>query len=218
MVSIDASGAAVAAGPSDSSEARSGDGLAERHFTHMRAGSVELARVEVDALDGFLRGLLFTDGTVTRALEVETLEPVVVEVIEQSASTLPAGVAGHLDSSDGAGCVRRRVRIATARCTAAVWAESYILPDRLPPGFRGSLEGTAHGIGGSIQQLMLESRRELLWFGLGAAPAWAAAEPAATPAIVRQYRIVTGALPALLIAESFAVEVRDGRYQLAESA
>jgi chorismate-pyruvate lyase len=218
MVSIDASGATVALRQPDSSRPGSGDGLAERHFTHMRSEAIDLARVEVDALDGFLRGLLFTDGTVTRALEVETLEPVAVEVVEQSASTLPAEAAGYLDSSDGAGCVRRRVRIATARCTEAVWAESYILPDRLPAGFRGSLEGAAHGIGGSIQQLMLESRRELLWFGLGAAPAWAAAELSATPAIVRQYRIVTGARPALLIAESFAVEIRDGRYHLAGTA
>jgi chorismate-pyruvate lyase len=201
-----------------SPDVRSGDGLAERHFTHMRSEDVELARVEVDALDGFLRGLLFTDGTVTRALEVETLEPVSVEVVEQCASALPAGAAGYLESSDGANCVRRRVRIATARCAAAVWAESYILPDRLPPGFRGSLEGAAHGIGGSIQQMLLESRRELLWFGLGAAPSWAGAELAATPAIVRQYRIVTEALPALLIAESFAVEIRGGRYHLAETA
>ncbi len=209
---------AVVAQQPHSQDVRSGDGLVERHFTHMRSEAVGLARVEVDALDGFLRGLLFTDGTVTRALEVETLEPVAVEVVEQCASALPAAAAGYLHSSDGAGCVRRRVRIATARCAAAVWAESYILPDRLPPGFRGSLEGAAHGIGGSIQQMMLESRRELLWFGLGAAPAWATSDLAATPAIVRQYRIVIEALPALLIAESFAVEIRDGRYHLSESA
>ncbi len=191
-----------------------GDGLAERHFTDLRSGVAEFARVEVGALGGFLRGLLFTDGTVTRALEVETLDRVEVEVVEQRAAELPAHAAGYLQSAEGAPCVLRRVRIATTRSAPAVWAESHILAERLPAAFHGSLEGAAHGIGGSIQQLELESRRELLWFGLGAAPDWAGEVPVSTAVIVRVYRIVTSRLPALLISESFAVENRDGRYHL----
>jgi chorismate-pyruvate lyase len=213
MVFTDGNGLAAVPQASGTSS-RVGKGLAERHFTDLHAGVEELTRVEVGDLGGFLRGLLFTDGTVTRALEVHTLDRVAVEVVEQRAAQLPAHAAGYLQSTAGADCVLRRVKISTACSAPAVWAESHILADRLPAGFHGSLEGTAHGIGSSIQQLRLESRRELLWFGLGAPPAWAGADRASTSAIVRLYRIITSQLPALLISESFAVEMRDGRYHL----
>lgn len=211
---MDGNGAAAGLRQASATSGPSGEGLAERHFTDLHAGVAEFARVEVGALGEFLRGLLFTDGTVTRALEVQTLDRVEVEVVEQRAARLPVHAAGYLHSTEGAPCVLRRVRIATRHSAPAVWAESHILADRLPAGFHGSLEGAAHGIGGSIQQLGLESRRELLWFGLGAPPDWAGEAPVSTAAIVRLYRIITNQLPALLISESFAVEARDGRYHL----
>jgi chorismate-pyruvate lyase len=89
--------------------------------------------------------------------------------------------------------------------TPSVWAESYILPDRLPSEFVQGLDSAPHGIGGSIEQTKLESRRELLWFRLGGPPIWASA-PASTTALIRLYRIITNDRPALLICESFAVE------------
>ncbi len=211
---MDGKGGAAGLRLGSGTDARVGEGLAERHFTDLQAGVAEFARVDVGALDGFLRGLLFTDGTVTRALEVETLDRVAVDVVEQREVALPSHAAGYLQSAEGTPCILRRVRIATRHSAPAVWAESHILADRLPAAFHGSLEGAAHGIGGSIQQLELESRRELLWFGLGAPPEWAGEVPASTAAIVRLYRILTSQLPALLISESFAVETRDGRYCL----
>ena len=66
----------------------------------------------------------------------------------------------------------------------------------------------------SLQQLMLESARELLWFGIGEPPEWA--DDAPTPhALTRLYRVTTHGEPALLISESFAVERRAGAFRLA---
>jgi chorismate--pyruvate lyase len=188
------------------------DLLADRHFTMQRTNLSE-PNLEIVSLDPLLRGLLFTDGTVTRALEAQTLCDVAVEVVEQTQIALPEGAMTYLDVAESTECLRRRVTMHTAGATPAVWAESYILAQRLPPGFLGLLDTTAHGIGGSIDQARLESRRELLWFRLGRPPCWAGDVPSATRALIRQYRIVTAGRPALLICEAFAVERREGMYR-----
>ncbi len=47
------------------------------------AKSPDLADLDIVGLDPFLRGLLFTDGTVSRALEAHTLSRVSVAPVEQ---------------------------------------------------------------------------------------------------------------------------------------
>jgi chorismate-pyruvate lyase len=194
------------------------DQLAELHFTMQHVEPAELDPVEVSALDPFLRGLLFTDGTVTRALEVQTLSRVGVEVVDQSRVAPHVRAARYLEAGPAEECLRRRVTMRAAGPPLPVWAESYILPERLPRGFVGALDGAAQGIGESMQGLRLESRRELLWFGLGRAPGWAPNATSSTTALVRVYRIITDDRPALLITETFGVEERSGLYGLLEPA
>jgi chorismate-pyruvate lyase len=180
-----------------------------QHFLWQEERPRHLGEVEIAALDPFLRGLLFTDGTVTRALTAETLTPVSVGRISQSeAFPLPADVAGHLEAGSEEWALMRRVGISVgAGSPAIVWAESHIVPDRLPPGFVGLLDGASDGIGQSLQRIALESCRELLWFGFDAIPEWADPPSAAGgEAITRLYRIVSERRPAILISESFAVE------------
>jgi chorismate-pyruvate lyase len=188
------------------------DRLVERHFAMQGEDTGEMSRVEVMNLDPMLRTLLFTDGTVTRVLEAQTLRCAAIEVVEQSQTSLSARTARLLDVSGTSECVRRRITVRTVDATPTAWAESHILPERLPAGFVGRLDSTPHGIGGSIEQTRLESRRELLWFRLGAAPGWAGTGPPA-PALIRLYRIITNDRPALLICEAFAVEERSGLYR-----
>lgn len=191
------------------------DRLAELHFTAQHEASSELDGVEIVHLDPFLRGLLFTDGTVSRALEAHTLFSVAVETVEQVDASVPVRAARYLKVEHGDECIRRRVVMRIAEAEPSVWAESYVVPDRLPAGFLDSLAGSAQGIGGSLQQLKLESWRELLWFGLGLPPPWSGAAPATT--LTRFYRIITHERPALLISEAFAVELRSGVYRLLHS-
>jgi chorismate-pyruvate lyase len=187
--------------------------LAERHFAMQHMDTAEFPHLEVVTLDPLLRGLLFTDGTVTRALEAQTLSRVTVDVVEQSRAPLPAQAAQHLEVDGRTQCLRRRVTMATNGSTPVVWAESHILADRLPAGFLGVLDSTPNGIGGSIEQSRLESRRELLWFRLGEPPGWAGTVSSSASALVRLYRIITGDRPALLICEAFAVERKSGVYR-----
>lgn len=190
------------------------DRFVNQHFLWQEERPSHVREVEIGALDPFLRGLLFTDGTVTRALTAETLALVSVNRLSQSeAFPLPPEAAGHLDAEGEAWGLRRRVAISVGTGSPpVVWAESYIVPDRLPPGFVGLLDGAPDGIGQSLQRIALESCRELLWFGLDAVPTWA--EAARGEAITRLYRIVSDGRPAILISESFAVERHGDRLHL----
>jgi chorismate-pyruvate lyase len=187
--------------------------LAGSHFTMQHAGAAELSSPTVMALDPLLRNLLFTDGTVTRALEAQTLCRVKVEVAEQSQTPLPIHATPYLEVSEGVECLRRRVTMSTGSSTPIVWAESHILTERLPTGFVELIDRTPNGIGGSIERAGLESRRELLWFRLGVTPHWASVDSSSASALIRLYRIITKGRPALLICEAFAIEGESGVYR-----
>ncbi len=194
------------------------DSLADLHFTAQAEASTDLEVLDIVRLDPFVRGLLFTDGTVTRALEAQTLAPVTVEAIEQQQMPAPERTARYLQVSAGEQCIRRRVAMTIEGTPLSVWAESYVVTDRLPEDFLGALGGSPSGIGGSLQRLRLESVRELLWFGLGAPPQWAGVPASVQTALIRFYRIITAGMPALLISEAFAVEARAGVYHLIGAA
>jgi chorismate-pyruvate lyase len=191
------------------------DQLAARHFTAQDALPDDVEAVPLERLNSFLRGLLLLDGTVSRALEAETLHPVEVEPVEQEECEAADGVAKPLQLEQGHRCLRRRVVMHIASPTPSVWAESYVVPERLPGDFLTALTGNSQGIGGSLQQLRLESARELLWFGLATPPPWP--EPTATPAgtLRRAYLIITAGRPALLITEDFALQENGGVLSLA---
>ncbi len=195
-------------------QASSAERLAELHFIAQDEAE-DLRELPIPQLDAFLRGLLFTDGTVTRALEAHTLCKVEVEPVEQEPVRAPARIGRYLELDDREECLRRRVsmRIGGSRL-ASVWAESYVLEERLPQEFLPRLGSDTRGIGSSLQQLKLESRRDLLWFGLGAPPLWAPDRVPATTTLTRAYRVMTQRRPALLICEAFAVELGSSQYHL----
>lgn len=194
------------------------DGLTQRHFVLQDRRPSHLGDVDLVEMEPFLRGLLFTDGTVTRTLEVQALSRVSVEVVDQSETAVSGQIAGHLKVPTGTESVRRRVLIGAGDPIGpAIWAESHILPSRLPSRFLNVLEGTREGIGESLQQVELESCREMLWFGVDSHPTWSGVEPpmSSSPSVItRLYRVIAGGLPTLLISESFSVTWRDGAYCL----
>ena len=186
------------------------DQLAARHFTAQDRLPAEVAPVELQALNSFVRGLLLTDGTVSRALEAETLRAVEVEPVAQEECVPAPEAAAHLLLAAGESCLRRRVVMRVGKPAPSVWAESFVVPKRLPPAFLEALTGNSQGIGGSLQALKLESWRELLRFGLASPPPWPAPTEAPTKTLRRAYLILTGGEPALLITEDFALQENGG--------
>lgn len=195
-------------------------GLTERCFVLQDQRPGDLDEIELLAVDPALRALLFTDGTVTRTLEAQTLSPVSVEVTAQATCTTPEPIATHLHTPVDSEAIRRRVTIGLdSTALPAIWAESYLMPDRLPEGFLRLLDDTPDGIGESLQQVRLEGWREMMWFGIDSPPAWDHTAPhAASVFLTRLYRVITKGRPALLIAESFAIERREGLFHLSLEA
>jgi len=191
------------------------DELVGLHFATQHLEPAGLDPFAVDELEPFLRGLLFSDGMVTRALSVRLLDHVVVDVVDQCETGLPADAARYLDADAGTTSLRRRVTMSVGGRPLGICAESHLLPGRLPQAFTTALDGAPQGVGRSMEQLSLESRRELLWFRLGAPSRWCEGDTAEGTVLERLYRIVTTGRPALLIGETFAVEQCAGRYRLA---
>lgn len=190
------------------------EAMTRRHFTLQDDRPEGIAEIGLEAMDPVLRGLFFTDGTVTRALEVQALSRVFVDVISQADSPATGRVAEYLETSDGLEAKLRRVKIGTRAAAAPlIWAESHILPTRLPPTFFSALADAPEGIGQSLQQVKLESWRDMLWFGLDSAPGWSDVE-AERLMLKRVYRVIAGGQPALLISEYFTVRLHDGTYRL----
>ena len=190
------------------------DRLAMRHFTAQSELPEELDPIGLDALDAFLRNLLVTDGPVSRSLEAHTLLPIRVEPVEQSETLPPAAAAAHLQLAEDEACLRRRVVMRIAGPEPSVWAESFVVPGRVPIEFLRALRDNSHGIGGSLEQLKLESWRELLWFGLATAPPWPEpGNPART--LRRAYLILIDRRPALMITEDFALAERGDGFTIA---
>ena len=190
------------------------DRLAARHFTAQAQLPADVSAVPIAALDAFLRNLIVTDGTVSRSLEAHTLRPVLVEPVEQSETLPPAAVADHLGLGEDEACMRRRVVMRIGAPGPSVWAESFVVPERAPIEFLRALRSNDRGIGGSIEQLKLESWRELLWFGLAKPPAWPQPSPVERT-LRRAYLVVIERRPTLLITEDFALRDGDGGHALA---
>ena len=176
-----------------------------------------LTRVALPALDPFLRGLLVNDGLVTRALEDRASAEVRVSVVDQGRAPVPAALRPLLEVGRRCDAVRRQVTIGPKHCPGpSILAESFIVPDRLPPHFLASLARNEEGIGATLQELQLPTRREVVCYGLSAAVPWAD-ESAVGQVLVRLYRIVADAGPAIFISEAFVLESAPGLLRLANT-
>jgi chorismate-pyruvate lyase len=195
------------------------DGFAEaliaRHFRRQEARPAGLDEVLLTDLTRELRTLLFTDGTVTRALEAHTLRGVSVTVVEERPRRVPVDLAACVDLPPGEEACQRRVVLVSDRDRHPLaYAESLIVYCRLPAAFLGRLAESRQGIGEALSTSRLESRRELLWFGLSTVPAWSPHGPSDGPVLVRAYQVVAGEAPTMLITEAFPVERTPDGYRL----
>lgn len=180
-----------------------GDALLHGHFIAQadRPGETR----DVDALTAVQRALLINDGTVTGLLAALAREPITVDVLDQRTARADGAEACRLDLSADAEVVARRVSL-TGRQSSRVHAvaASILVPARLPASFIGALSGNPEGLGGVLDDLRLETRRELLWFGVSDTPGWARAAGVREPTLLtRSYRVVVGGVPAILITERF---------------
>ena len=110
-----------------------------------------LGEINLSRLTPFQRGMLVTDGTVTRFIEAYTMAPVEVVRLQQSERMLSGGHP-WLELPIGAKVISRQsvIRVHTPNgspSTIHVYADSLIVPHRLPKSFLDALASDREGIG-----------------------------------------------------------------------
>ena len=178
-------------------------------FIAQCAKPLDLEEINLSQLTPFQRALLVTDGTVTRFIEAYAFSPVEVVLLHQETQILPADHV-WLEAEKGTEVIARQVMLQTGHMsgqqpTAHTYATSLIVSDRIPQVIRKGLALKGKGLGQLLQQNGLETRRDLLWWGLNHPKDLPEAflHLERQPFLSRTYRIVADGHPIILISEQF---------------
>ena len=181
-------------------------------FHYQKSRPEEFTDIELTRLTPFHRALLATDGTVTRFIENYTLSPVEITLLHQEEQTLPDGHI-WLELPCGEKIVYREVLLQTPPMDGQpqrihAYAVSEILPDRLPKRLWDGVTSGRQGLGRLLLRSRLETRRELLWWGVEREIRLpdAIKHLEGEAFLSRAYRIVADGLPLMLITEKFPLE------------
>jgi chorismate-pyruvate lyase len=165
-----------------------------RNGTIANAGGAPLP---IETLPPFLRALLVTDGTVTKALEAYFWEPVVVDTLRQEFIDAADEIPWIEVSPQDQVMVREALLRGGDSGNHYVRAFSVIRSELIPHSFRQRLINREIGIGVLIRDSGLESFREVMEVGV---------EPESADghrALFRTYRIIIDGKPVILITETF---------------
>ena len=161
--------------------------------------------INLRALTPFQRALLVTDGTVTKLIEAYTLEPVEIERLQDFGSGDPEHHP-WLTVDDGTTVMRRRVIIRGRYSRILyVYADSLVVPARLPEAVRKGLDMQGEGLGRLLNDAKCETRREVMWVGREHASDLPEPVRCSTDGefVTRVYRIIWNSQPVALITERF---------------
>ncbi|MFQ6395049.1 chorismate--pyruvate lyase family protein [Nocardia sp. KC 131] len=169
------------------------DVLMRRHFEAQDDRPADWRDLHAAELSPYHRSLLMNDGTVTRLLEAFALEPIAAVGVSEHEPTTVQSHNRWLDVRPEDEVVARYVDLVGMRSgTRYLRAESLIVMNRLPAGFRDALQSQAAGIGAALQAMKAEPRRQLLYFG-----------GTFDSVCARSYRIIVRGVPSLVINEWF---------------
>jgi chorismate-pyruvate lyase len=167
--------------------------------------SLRQSSVDPRKLSSFQRILLTTDGTVTEILEAHLWEAIHIVKLYQdiidTQTTIP-----FLDIGPGTQIMVRKVLLRGKYSHKNyIYAESILVPERLPDNIRVSLMETQKPIGQLIMQNRMESFREILTCRLEEAGELGEYFdiPADAMLVSRTYRVFANRQPIILITEKF---------------
>ena len=157
-----------------------------------------LRPIEIHALSPFKRALLVADGTVTQLIEAYTLEPIEVLCSAQQAQRLSAANS-WLELAAGDEIIDRHV-VLQGRSNGLPYASAHsqVVPHRLPESIRQGLICRNRGLGRLLIESQLETRRQLLWYGL--------VDEDGEECLSRTYLVWATGVPTMMISECFPLE------------
>ena len=171
-----------------------------------------LKDMSLNRLSPFHRALLVADGTVTRFIEGYQLTPVQVVLLYQARRKL-YNIHNWLEMPTGGNIIAREVVLQTPstenqKPKIHAYAVSQIVHERLPQSVVDELDAGINGLGVLLHHSQLETRRDLLWWGVervtGLPSTIAYFE--GQPFLSRTYRIVANKQPLMLITEKFPLD------------
>lgn len=151
----------------------------------------------IETLPPFLRALLVTDGTVTKALEAYFWEPVVVDTLRQDSIEAAAEIPWIEVTAGQQVMIREALLRGSDSGKQYAKAFSVIRSELIPASFRQRLINREIGIGVLIRDSGLESFREVMEVGVEPET------PQQAPSLFRTYRIIIDGKPVILISETF---------------
>ena len=182
-------------------------------FTAQEDSPPTLRKINLARLTPYQRGLLVTDGTVTRFIEAYTFAPVEVVLLQQSRQTLDTEHI-WLKLPSGEEIISRQVVLQTHSQEEPspiihAYADSLIVPQRLPQSLLDGLESDKQGLGGLLRCSGLETQRELLWCGMETLTDLPSAikHLEGVTFISRTYRVFADHAPLMLINEKFPLSL-----------
>jgi chorismate-pyruvate lyase len=170
--------------------------------------AVQDKNVRMAELPPFLRTLLVTDGTVTKALEAYYWESIAVDGVAQQVMSAEREI-NWLNVSVGDEVLARRVNL-LGKNTGTTYARAFsvIRHSMIPEPLRGRLLAGTLGIGELIRDSGIETYRELLEIGLADTVGGLDGQAQSSEEhIYRTYRIVLRQQPAIMVTEYFPVSV-----------
>lgn len=157
------------------------------------------------------RIFLVNDGTLTDAVEAAVLEP--IRLTKLASNILPAAApVAALELEAGATLMDRTILLSGGNTGRNyVYAASQLALDRLPAEFRQELLDSDKPMGRLWSEYRLETWKELLNVSRAPAPDLAAYFPVEEyeDMLRRQYRLISGGKPLMVITEWFPARYRD---------
>ena len=167
-----------------------------------------LRDINLRTLDPYQRALLTTDGTVTKFIEAYTMEPIVIDGLEEEVRFLDEPHP-WLEAPAKTRVVARQVFLEgkySRICRA--YAVSLTVPERLNDEIKAELKVNEAGIGRAIRKVQMETRREVLWYGGESADhvPESVRRHFREGSLTRTYRIICDGKPLMLICEKFPLD------------
>ncbi len=125
----------------------------------------DLSAVNLRALTPFQRALMVIDGTVTKFIETYTMEPVEIVRLAQSRRTLTEAHPWLETPCNTTVAIREVLIQGKYADTFYGYAMSLIVLGRLDERVWERLQSDGSGIGRILDEMRMETRREILWYG-----------------------------------------------------
>lgn len=169
-----------------------------------------LSEEDIRKLSRDLQILIATNGTLTRILNIVGNDEIVLQIVRQQVHRAAPKISEFAEFPESRVLQRRVLLMGRSSGVPLVAAESMIAIDFLPSAVVMDLMETDRPIGEVTMASRLETFKEAANVWMGEVPKWVAltaSQNMGSSTVARQYRIIIGAQPLIVITEYFLRDI-----------